>query len=164
MITSIPGEITIFVLITCLLEIYICLRMCIFLFASSLTFIIPFHCTRVWDRLASGHIPVEQLRHIMTNMGEKLSEDDMEDMMSLVELDDRGEVKYRGKWGWHEGHGCCLVMWKVSRNSHLNFGNYQSVYKIVVMIELWVFFWKGHKGLFLWHCPGNNGLIQVSME
>ena len=43
-------------------------------------------------------------RHIMTNMGEKLTEEDVDEMLMTAEIDERGEIKYNGN-----SQGCHLA-------------------------------------------------------
>ena len=52
---------------------------------------------QVFDTTASGKIKVDDFRNIMMNLGEKLTEDDVMDMLNYVEYTPKGEIKYRGK-------------------------------------------------------------------
>lgn len=38
-----------------------------------------------------------ELRHVMTNLGEKLSEEEVDDMIKEADLDGDGMVNYEGK-------------------------------------------------------------------
>jgi calmodulin len=49
---------------------------------------------KIFDRDASGKIPVSELRHIMGNLGERLTEQEVEDMIQQAEVDGEGNVRY----------------------------------------------------------------------
>ena len=57
-----------------------------------------FFTFRVFDKASSGVITVNDFRHIMTNLGEKLTDEDVDDMLDYVTYNDRGDIKYRGKY------------------------------------------------------------------
>lgn len=50
---------------------------------------------RVFDPSGSGVISASDLRHIMTNLGEKLSEEEANDMVAFADSYEKGEVHYR---------------------------------------------------------------------
>ncbi|ELT89619.1 hypothetical protein CAPTEDRAFT_134973 [Capitella teleta] len=37
-----------------------------------------------------------ELRHIMTNMGEKLTDEEVDEMISCADTDSNGEINYKG--------------------------------------------------------------------
>ncbi|XP_052103548.1 calmodulin-like [Mytilus californianus] len=47
---------------------------------------------RVFDKEANGFITVEELRDIMGNMGEKMTEEEVEEMIQEVDIDGDGRV------------------------------------------------------------------------
>jgi len=49
---------------------------------------------RVFDRDGSGFISAAELRHIMTHLGEKLSEEEVNEMMKEADPDGDGQVNY----------------------------------------------------------------------
>eukprot|EP00475_Leptophrys_vorax_P045585 TRINITY_DN951_c0_g1_i1.p1 TRINITY_DN951_c0_g1~~TRINITY_DN951_c0_g1_i1.p1 ORF type:complete len:148 (+),score=40.72 TRINITY_DN951_c0_g1_i1:82-525(+) len=49
---------------------------------------------RVFDRDGTGLITVAELRHIMGNLGEKLTEQEVEDMIQQAEINPDGTVNY----------------------------------------------------------------------
>ena len=51
---------------------------------------------RVFDRNGDGFISASELRHVMTNLGEKLTDDEVEDMIREADLDGDGLVNYEG--------------------------------------------------------------------
>ena len=50
---------------------------------------------RVFDASASGTMSASELRHILTNMGEKMSEEEADDMIVFADQAGKGEVNYR---------------------------------------------------------------------
>lgn len=56
------------------------------------TFLFP----RVFDKNKDGLISSKELRHVMTNLGEKLSEEEVDDMIKEADLDGDGMVNYEG--------------------------------------------------------------------
>ena len=52
---------------------------------------------RVFDKNGDGFISPEELRHVMTNLGEKLTDEDVDDMIKEADLDGDGLVDYNGK-------------------------------------------------------------------
>lgn len=53
---------------------------------------------RVFDRNNDGFISVGELRHVMINLGEKLSDDEYEEMIREADLDKDGLVNFQGKF------------------------------------------------------------------
>lgn len=51
---------------------------------------------QVFDKENNGHISVAELRHIMTNMGEKLTDEEVDEMIEFAEPDNNGEINYMG--------------------------------------------------------------------
>lgn len=51
---------------------------------------------RVFDRNGDGFISASELRHVMTNLGEKLTDEEVEDMIREADLDGDGLVNYEG--------------------------------------------------------------------
>lgn len=51
---------------------------------------------RVFDRNGDGFISAPELRHVMTNLGEKLTDEEVEDMIKEADLDGDGLVNYEG--------------------------------------------------------------------
>lgn len=51
---------------------------------------------RVFDKNNDGLISSKELRHVMTNLGEKLSEEEVDDMIKEADLDGDGMVNYEG--------------------------------------------------------------------
>lgn len=53
---------------------------------------------RVFDRNGDGFISAPELRLVMTNLGEKLTDEEVEDMIREADLDGDGVVSYSGKF------------------------------------------------------------------
>lgn len=49
---------------------------------------------RVFDRDGSGWISAAELRHIMTHLGEKLSDEEVDEMMKEADPSGNGQVNY----------------------------------------------------------------------
>lgn len=52
---------------------------------------------RVFDKNNDGLISSTELRHVMTNLGEKLSEEEVDDMIKEADQDGDGMVNYDGR-------------------------------------------------------------------
>lgn len=48
----------------------------------------------VFDKDGNGYISAAELRHIMTNLGEKLTDEEVDDMMKEADVDGDGQVNY----------------------------------------------------------------------
>ena len=57
---------------------------------------------QVFDQTGSGTISVAELRHVMSTLGEKLTEDEMDEMMREFNILSDGTIDYRG--------GSCIHM------------------------------------------------------
>src|SRR6218665_2458311 len=51
---------------------------------------------RVFDRDGTGSISVQELRHILTNLGEKLSDQEVNDLIKEIDVDHDGQIMYNG--------------------------------------------------------------------
>ncbi len=52
---------------------------------------------RVFDKDGNGFISAAELRHVMTNLGEKLNDHEVDEMMKEADIDGDGQVNYEGK-------------------------------------------------------------------
>lgn len=51
---------------------------------------------RVFDKNNDGLISSTELRHVMTNLGERLSDEEVDDMIKEADTDGDGMVNYNG--------------------------------------------------------------------
>ncbi|MXQ89110.1 hypothetical protein E5288_WYG007873 [Bos mutus] len=54
---------------------------------------------RVFDKDGNGYISAAELRHVMTNLGEKLTDEEVDEMIREADIDGDGQVNYEGA-GW----------------------------------------------------------------
>lgn len=52
---------------------------------------------RVFDKNNDGLISSSELRHVMTNLGEKLTQQEADDMLKEADMDGDGMVNYNGR-------------------------------------------------------------------
>ncbi len=52
---------------------------------------------RVFDPTNSGYISAVALREVLTGLGEKLSEEEADDLIAFADIEGTGEINYRGK-------------------------------------------------------------------
>ncbi len=51
----------------------------------------------MFDTDGDGFIDASELRHLLTNLGEKLSEVEVDEMIHEVDMDGDGKVDYQGE-------------------------------------------------------------------
>ena len=51
----------------------------------------------MFDKEGNGSISAAELRHVMTNLGEKLSEEQVSEMLLTAETDEHGDINYKGQ-------------------------------------------------------------------
>ena len=56
-----------------------------------------FFSRRIFDKDDDGFISVEELRHIMQSLGEKMSDDELDEMIVEADSDRDGLINYQGK-------------------------------------------------------------------
>ena len=63
---------------------------------------------RVFDKDQNGFISASELRHVMTNLGEKLTDEEVDEMIREADVDGDGQINYEefvkvmmAKWSFH---------------------------------------------------------------
>lgn len=51
-------------------------------------------CFKVFDREGSGYLEAKELRKVLANLGEQLTEEEIEDMLKVANLDQDGQLNY----------------------------------------------------------------------
>ncbi|XP_048259366.1 calmodulin-like protein 12 [Haliotis rufescens] len=75
----------------------------------------------VFDKDQNGYISAAELRHVMTNLGERLTDDEVEEMIREADMDGNGLIKYQYQILW------CLV---VARMSEKQKAEYQEAFDL----------------------------------
>lgn len=70
---------------------------------------------RVFDKDGNGFISAAELRHVMTNLGEKLTDEEVDEMIREADIDGDGQVNYEGK--------ALRQPWACPSNSHYYTGD-----------------------------------------
>lgn len=66
---------------------------------------------RVFDKDGNGFISAAELRHVMTNLGEKLTDEEVDEMIREADIDGDGQVNYEGMWlTMNSVSGICVVL------------------------------------------------------
>ena len=63
---------------------------------------------RVFDKEGNGFISGAELRHIMTNLGEKLTDKEVDEMLQEGDVDGDGQINYEGR---STGYGKLTLGW-----------------------------------------------------
>lgn len=51
----------------------------------------------MFDKDGNGFISAAELRHVMTNLGEKLTDEEVDEMIREADIDGDGQVNYEGE-------------------------------------------------------------------
>ncbi|KAH9975474.1 hypothetical protein BGW80DRAFT_1297260 [Lactifluus volemus] len=57
---------------------------------------IDFPDVQVFDKDGNGYISAAELRHVMTNLGEKLTDQEVDEMIREADIDGDGQINYEG--------------------------------------------------------------------
>lgn len=64
-------------------------RICEFIWS-----ILTFHSVAVFDKENNGYISGAELRHVMTSLGEKLTDEEVDEMLREADMDGDGQINY----------------------------------------------------------------------
>lgn len=53
---------------------------------------------RVFDRDNTGFISAAELKHVLTNIGEKLTDKEVDELIREIDVDRNGQVNYEGRF------------------------------------------------------------------
>ncbi|KAL1131598.1 hypothetical protein AAG570_011212, partial [Ranatra chinensis] len=70
---------------------------------------------RVFDKDGNGFISAAELRHVMTNLGEKLTDEEVDEMIREADIDGDGQVNYEGMYpfcGLFLGGPTSMELWQ----------------------------------------------------
>ena len=68
---------------------------------------------RMFDRDRNGYISATEFRFVMTNLGEKMSHDEVDDILTQADIDGDGQINHEGQQLQSHAHdvsefGICL--------------------------------------------------------
>ena len=66
---------------------------CDFVFSKTELNDVHSNCFQVFDKDGNGFISAAELRHVMTNLGEKLTDEEVDEMIREADIDGDGQVK-----------------------------------------------------------------------
>jgi len=84
---------------------------------------------RVFDKDQNGFISAAELRHVMTNLGEKLTDEEVDEMIREADVDGDGQINY------DEFVKVMMAKWELINSTYLN-----SVILNLMIIEDFMFF------------------------
>lgn len=70
---------------------------------------------RVFDKDGNGFISAAELRHVMTNLGEKLTDEEVDEMIREADIDGDGQVNYEGTY---RDIFCCWRRQRTDAHTH----------------------------------------------
>ena len=63
----------------------------------------------MFDKDGNGFISAAELRHVMTNLGEKLTDEEVDEMIREADIDGDGQVNYEGRFNSVLVHSAHLI-------------------------------------------------------
>jgi hypothetical protein len=75
---------------------------------------------KVFDKDGNGSISAAELRHVMTNLGDKMTDAEVNEMVKKADVDKDGQVNYEG--GSHDANGSGAVIAEGGLRGHCRTG------------------------------------------
>ena len=72
---------------------------------------------KVFDKEGKGSIPREEFRHIMTTLGERLTDEEVDEMLDDADADGDGEIEYEGTLIYFKSRCCHLCTFNFIKSS-----------------------------------------------
>lgn len=93
---------------------------------------------RVFDKDGNGFISAAELRHVMTNLGEKLTDEEVDEMIREADIDGDGQVNYEGSYQFFT---YVFDLRKLLYNVQLNYWciSYSVYFGRNTHLKLWIF-------------------------
>lgn len=73
----------------------------------------------MFDKDKDGYISAGELRYVMTNLGEKLTDEEVQEMIKEADLDGDGLVNYNGKCALVRISTDTCAMWLLTQSQSL---------------------------------------------
>ena len=89
-------------------------------------------CFKVFDTDGDGSISAAELRHVMTNLGEKLTDEDVDEMIREADVDGDGQVNYEGRCiDWFTPCVTTCILFSLRRTAEFVSRNYFLRHKVL---------------------------------
>lgn len=82
---------------------------------------------RIFDKDGNGLISAHELRQIMANLGEKLTDEELDEMMREADLNGDGQIDYEGKRNHFTAKKSCVARKQVKQSTVHVFSIHSSV-------------------------------------
>ena len=84
----------------------------------------------MFDRDGNGYVSAAELRHVMTNLGEKLTDDEVDEMLQAFDMDRDGQLNYEGQYtfAFHDVEDSSVLFINLQSNFLLKQNAFDSLY------------------------------------